>query len=662
MWTYQLLCALACFVLTTKAAKVNPPANGRDFHVYSKSSSYDGLDTCEIKVNGGGNICKKGRGHNVVVVDPITLEYDSVSFDTYGDHTAPGRMVEYLKGVKEHSLIVMAIRDSTYSYYWSTEQLNYMDSFGSETVRDKWGFTYPQSPCPVSAGRYAWILLTQKRLMLRKNFRRLPKWVTCQSQPHTYGWSFLDKTFRLTIPCSVKELYGYCWHKGNPLLMQTSYHGQLKRPVVNDLVCSSETNCHVTYKCIEKYSVSADVNTNYCGWNGSWPANYKCPKCVSIFGLEGREYYDDAELVPGPSKIVKIELTASRTPSKDLFFVVKYNKVRLQTYNPNLDKFIGPFEVFKNFPTKRYDVKRESLDGITIGVYKNGTKFTVWMKFDNATMRLNNDKFTLQVVDFNSQNGFLNPFVLHELTKTIKMYDPCAIKRWCHPAAICVPVTKYSLTCQMNYELALKHDFCSDVDVKCRSDRKCRKINKSPYFECGCLDNQYGEHCNITIRQLSSNEVFNHRISFHQNSTLKNANFSHIQNMKLKFNKLYTKDEENGIYMLQNTSVEFTVQFLNTTNNRSAPVLIKSVPVNYFIFYSQHEKEFTNCLTRVPTKFYSDEIENSFTQEENDGTSSISKLVCQAVLRATKPDPCSEKCRGKTCSYTKDFPFFKCKE
>lgn len=59
-----------------------------DFHVYSKSSSYDGLDTCEIKVNGGGNICKKGRGHNVVVVDPITLEYDSVSFDTYGDHTA----------------------------------------------------------------------------------------------------------------------------------------------------------------------------------------------------------------------------------------------------------------------------------------------------------------------------------------------------------------------------------------------------------------------------------------------------------------------------------------------------------------------------------------------------------------------------------------------
>ena len=48
-------------------------------------------------------------------------------------------------------------------------------------------------------GRYAWILLTQKRLMLRKNFRRLPKWVTCQSQPHTYGWSFLDKTFRLTI-------------------------------------------------------------------------------------------------------------------------------------------------------------------------------------------------------------------------------------------------------------------------------------------------------------------------------------------------------------------------------------------------------------------------------------------------------------------------------
>ena len=41
-------------------------------------------------------------------------------------------------------------------------------------------------------------------------------------------------------------------------------------------------------------------------------------------------------------------------------------------------------------------------------------------------------------------------------------------------------------------------DFCSDDDVSCSSDRKCRKINRSPYYECGCLDNQYGEHCNIS--------------------------------------------------------------------------------------------------------------------------------------------------------------------
>ena len=36
----------------------------------------------------------------------------------------------------------------------------------------------------------------------------------------------------------------------------------------------------------------------------------------------------------------------------NLFF-----KEPIVTYNPRLDKLIGPSEVFKNFPTKKYDVK-----------------------------------------------------------------------------------------------------------------------------------------------------------------------------------------------------------------------------------------------------------------------------------------------------------------
>ena len=44
--------------------------------------------------------------------------------------------------------------------------------------------------------------------------------------------------------------------------------------------------------------------------------------------------------------------------------------------------------------------------------------------------------------------------------------------------------------------------------------------------------------------------------------------FYSIQNMKLSFDKLYTKDEENGVYMVHDTSIEFNVQYLNTTTNR----------------------------------------------------------------------------------------------
>ena len=57
-----------------------------DFHVYSKSASYSGDNVCVIKVNKGEkNLCENKRGHNMVVVDPVTLEYESVSFDTYAD-------------------------------------------------------------------------------------------------------------------------------------------------------------------------------------------------------------------------------------------------------------------------------------------------------------------------------------------------------------------------------------------------------------------------------------------------------------------------------------------------------------------------------------------------------------------------------------------------
>ena len=43
----------------------------------------DGL-ACVIKLNGGENICQNHRGHNVVVINPLTGNIISKAFDTHG--------------------------------------------------------------------------------------------------------------------------------------------------------------------------------------------------------------------------------------------------------------------------------------------------------------------------------------------------------------------------------------------------------------------------------------------------------------------------------------------------------------------------------------------------------------------------------------------------
>ena len=67
-------------------------------NVYAESAGYHGGDTCVINVIGGStgrlwrrlpdktlsrNLCQNSRGHNIVVVDPITEEFESVNFDTW---------------------------------------------------------------------------------------------------------------------------------------------------------------------------------------------------------------------------------------------------------------------------------------------------------------------------------------------------------------------------------------------------------------------------------------------------------------------------------------------------------------------------------------------------------------------------------------------------
>ena len=43
-------------------------------------------------------------------------------------------MIKYLKSVKMNSLIIIAIKDSTYPMYWNDERIKYVDGYGSNTI------------------------------------------------------------------------------------------------------------------------------------------------------------------------------------------------------------------------------------------------------------------------------------------------------------------------------------------------------------------------------------------------------------------------------------------------------------------------------------------------------------------------------------------------
>ena len=45
-------------------------------------------------------------------------------------------MVDYLKGVKAHNLVIIAVKDSTWPWNWKQEWIEYVDRFGSRTYQN----------------------------------------------------------------------------------------------------------------------------------------------------------------------------------------------------------------------------------------------------------------------------------------------------------------------------------------------------------------------------------------------------------------------------------------------------------------------------------------------------------------------------------------------
>jgi len=581
MWTCGLLYSLTCVVLITKSAKVDPLTSNGEFKVYSKSAGYSGDNVCIIKINGGGNICKNKRGHNVVVVDPISLEYDSVSFDTWGDSTAPKRMVKYLQEVKRDSLIVMALKDATYQGYWNPKQISFVDSYGSETLHNTFHDAVVEDEgCPVAVGRRAWTLVTQQRPWVNKRERLMPNWVTCDYKESKYNSAVIDKIVNVTIPCPISEEIDYCSDE-----LSVSSYKNVKKYVnmYNFTACLKDNDCKIVTTCNPLNTPRVDTEINYCGWDGKF-TNFKCPSCENIFGLDKKISSEEVYVWNGLSNTVKFEIKTIVEPPEDSKFLIKYNEQPYQRYWPYYDR------LEQQYPNGDYNVKLSSSANLLVN--KKGRTYTVALRLQNVSLSNDKDTFRLKVVDEKN-------IILHDYTKVIRVRDICE---------------------------------------NCGSDRGCNRIVEEPYYEC-CEENLYGDDCRINLQKLPNSEVFYAYPSLPHDSLFKNANFTHIQNMKLKFSGLENQNiAGKDFYTMKNTSIEFTVKFLNRANSRSSTIVVKTMPVNYIVKYDTEYKKIWGCNeeNNAPLKFYSDDLENSLTTENEEGDIPIGSLVCRVIFSANK--------------------------
>ena len=86
---------------------------------YVESAGADDGYSCVIKLNGGENLCRRRRGHNVVVINPLTGNMDSKVFDTYGSSDQVFQKFKNPNCLKvlQNSLFIK----QTFNYYSSHE-------------------------------------------------------------------------------------------------------------------------------------------------------------------------------------------------------------------------------------------------------------------------------------------------------------------------------------------------------------------------------------------------------------------------------------------------------------------------------------------------------------------------------------------------------------
>jgi len=655
MWRFKVVFSLLCFAFTIKAAKVNTVYDG-SYEVYAKSASFRRGDECIIKINKGPNLCQNKRGHNIVVIDPQTDEFESVRFDTYGSKLEARRMVDYLKGVKMNSVIIMAIRDSSRLKHWEQDWIDYVDGYGSKTLRNPANLGYgwldlTLEPlyigCPFILFRRSWALVTQK-LPIVNGKRQLPAWKECKYDRDAVE---IHTKANIQTHCfNPDRQMTKCYNKvGSDRYLRTleSYTNKLETGQ-----CFEAAKCRHNYWCDPRYSVSENLQVNYCQRNGSWPVDFKCPTCKSKFGIDKLTDSEKVYFAPGETKSIRFKFQTVVKPEEGFTFYIIFNKTNVAAFNPYTNKPVHvPTPGLKNVlnHSEHYSHKK-----ITNEIHEYTMSWTIY----NARMSYNNYKLSFLVTDIKNNNPIV---VLHNYNKIIKVEDPCKNKL-CPGPYDCVWTTYENSYCKLNRDLKRQHEYCSAEKTTCSRDHTqiCKILDNYPFYECVCEENYFGDSCETTFRTMSENEIVSKSVNFRQDSVFNYANFSYIQNMKMNFSKLSLVNKRSGVYNLHNVSVEFPVEYLNKTNNKSSVITVKSVTTDYYIFTKTKGKDFYMCAARSLVKFYSDDIENSLTTAIQDEFS-MEAVVCEAVFRSTTPDPCIKNCENTSkCTYIAQSPYFQC--
>jgi len=388
MCIFRVILSVVCFVSTTKSAKViNAPYDGT-YDVYAKSSGYHGDNECIIKINNGPNICQNKRGHNIVVIDPITDEYESVSFDTYYSEEEAARMVKYLRKVKMNSMIIMAIKDSSYQSNWPRSMVSEVDAYGS-------------AGCPFTMYRRPWVLVTQKLPIVNGLTRELPDWKTCK----------YDNDYYASAVAEVKvNLQTYCYppHWENHKCSEKALYSPDKE-IRTPYGCYAAAGCRQLVWCDMRYSVSKNTETWRCERNGTWSGTDRCPVCKSKLGIEKKFDSENVDVLVGENKTLQFKFKTVMKLDEYFWFFTWYNKAPIDEYQPFTNKqLIYPYK-------RRY--LESAPDSFKLFTHKAITEdvheYTMSYPVINAKLKDNNTKINFKIYHHNN--------LLHHYVKVLKV-------------------------------------------------------------------------------------------------------------------------------------------------------------------------------------------------------------------------------------------------